>query len=139
VQKINAVKLFAQGGKASVTGGKPHALGGTKYYGEDGNVVELEQGENWYVLKKTASQEINSLSRLNQKHGGVSWTEPRPFRTYALGGSVQPGITQNLNVSDIERIIVRTVSNMPPIYVVAQDVSEVNAISNQTSARARVL
>lgn len=90
---INA-KQFAEGGEvtddgATVynVGGKPHSQGGTKYYGEDGNVVEFERGEKVFVLKKTATDLINKYSMINQMAGGKSW-RGGSVRHAALGGEV---------------------------------------------------
>ena len=59
--------------KGGIAGGNLHSQGGTKYYGEDGNVVELERDERWYVLNRRASAAINRLSNLNTAHGGRSF------------------------------------------------------------------
>lgn len=39
----------------------------------NGQVFEVEGGENVYIMKKTASAEINALSALNEAHGGNSF------------------------------------------------------------------
>ena len=41
--------------------------------GDNGQVFEAEGGENVYIMKKTASAEINALSALNEAHGGNSF------------------------------------------------------------------
>lgn len=91
VLQISGVK-FQRGGKAGTTGGNLHANGGTKYYGEDGNVVELERGEDWYVLNRGASRAINSLSDINVEHGGVSFGTPSRSMVLADGGLVSANI-----------------------------------------------
>lgn len=88
---------FAMGGKVSTAKGNTHSTGGVKYYGSDGNVIEVEGNENLYVLKKTASNEINSLSNLNQSHGGVSFSAPSV--TFAQQGG---RIATSQNVSTTE-------------------------------------
>lgn len=130
---------FARGGRANktgTTGGRSHAEGGTRYWGEDGNMVELEAGENWYVLKRSASDEINRLSGLNQKHGGVSFSEKGWYR--AAGGQVETRIAAQggVNARDIDQIVRTTMSSMPPIYVVAQDVSQVLDTDSRIQNRA---
>jgi hypothetical protein len=144
VAEIAGINFFARGGQANkrgITGGRSHAQGGTRYYGEDGHVVELERDENWYVLKKSASDEINRLSSINVKHGGASWvTDRAPVRSsYAIGGSVQTRANNGLSVTEIQRVVESTMANMPPIYVVAQDVASVLSTEDSVKQRARVL
>ena len=50
-----------------------HAQGGVTFRGDNGQVFEAEGGENVYIMKKTASAEINALSALNEAHGGNSF------------------------------------------------------------------
>lgn len=78
---------FAEGGDVFDVGGFSHAQGGTVYRGEDGNAFEVERGEKIFVLKKTASDNINMLSAFNQMYGGRSWTG-NPVTYAANGGAV---------------------------------------------------
>lgn len=87
--KTNIPKL-AKGGEA---GGNLHSQGGTKYYGEDGNVVELERGEKWYVLNRAASAAISKMGAFNQMFGGRAWDD-RPASRLQDGGLAR-AITQN--------------------------------------------
>lgn len=147
---VAAVSKFANGGKAGVTGGKLHSQGGTKYYGTDGNVVELERGENWYVLNRSASREINHLSSINKKNGGASFDVSGYRNHFATGGMVITKSTSTTSgdlspstVAMIEALVSRTVdrsmAGLPPIYVVAQDVSNVNNKADNRRNRAKVL
>ena len=108
---------FARGGKAATTGGKTHSEGGTKYYGDDGNVVELERGENWYVLNRSASNEINRLSGLNVKHGGVSFGE-MPKKYAATGGRIDAGTTGGISAAEIESVVRTTLQNTKIVTLV---------------------
>lgn len=64
--------------------GKRHSQGGETFYDSQGNaVVEAEAGEKMVILKREASRELDTLSFLNQKHGGVSLSKPV---TYANNG-----------------------------------------------------
>ena len=61
--KINtSVKKYAKGGMIY---GRSHAQGGVTFRGDNGQVFEAEGGENVYIMKKTASAEINALSALS--------------------------------------------------------------------------
>lgn len=83
--KVNtSVKKYAKGGTIK---GKSHAQGGVKFVGDNGQVFEAEGGENVYILKKTASAEINALSDLNVAHGGKSFHTSKPSK-FANGGRV---------------------------------------------------
>lgn len=83
--KVNtSVKKYAKGGTIV---GKSHAQGGVKFVGDNGQAFEAEGGENVYILKKTASAEINALSDLNVAHGGKSFHTAIPSK-FAKGGRV---------------------------------------------------
>jgi hypothetical protein len=70
INKINNTK-FERGINFSLLGGEPHTRGGTKLWSEDGQQFEAEKDEAVIILKKSATQELMTLSNLNQKHGGV--------------------------------------------------------------------
>lgn len=83
--KVNtSVKKYAKGGTIK---GKSHAQGGVKFVGDNGQTFEAEGGENVYILKKTASAEINALSDLNVAYGGKSFHTSIPSK-FAEGGTV---------------------------------------------------
>lgn len=115
--------------KEGTVGGRRHSEGGTKYYGEDGHVVELEKGENWYVVKRNDSARVAALSRLNVLRGGV------PF--YALGGqanqaaqSVAVNVPKAFEISDrsLNKIVKR------PSIVRVSDINRVNNSATQAKA-----
>ncbi len=69
----------------------------------------------------------------------------RPFgvttRYAAQGGQIE---TRNIDRSiqsanQIERAVKSAIQNLPPIYVVAQDVSQVLEVDSQVKTRARVV
>lgn len=110
----NIVKVptkFESGGKAATAGGNRHSSGGTKYYGDDGNVVELEQGENWYVLNRNASSAIGRLSDINQRYGGVSFHTANNSGFYEEGGLVGDGglLQRSLTGGDIAGVVLQAV------------------------------
>jgi hypothetical protein len=85
----------AEKGAVLDIGGRRHSQGGTTFYDGAGNpVVEAEAGEKMVILKREASKELAVLSALNQKHGGVSLSQPV---TYANNGGVVPRIAQTGN------------------------------------------
>lgn len=91
LRKISKTK-FARGGspKLGTFGGRPHSQGGTRGIFEDGTEIEVEKGENFYILNKNSSSAIRSLSAFNQMGGGVPLMRQ--------GGSVY---FQNGGVADI--------------------------------------
>lgn len=93
VAKIAAIKA-ERGGKFGTVGGHLHSQGGTKYYGDDGNVIEMERDENFYVLNRGASRAINSLSALNQHYGGVGFSTPVRSGYFADGGMLSRSMVQ---------------------------------------------
>lgn len=68
-------KKAARGAKFGVFGGRSHAHGGNKYYGEDGSVIETEKDELWVVVNKRSTGMLQNLSNINQAGGGVSFAQ----------------------------------------------------------------
>jgi hypothetical protein len=92
VAKIVSTK-FERGGKVGTFGGKSHRAGGTKLYGDDGTLVEVEKGEDFFVINKRSSDMRRRLSNMNVAGGGV------PF--FNRGGDVfnAPNTTPSLPAS----------------------------------------
>jgi hypothetical protein len=121
---------FAAGGLAGTTGGNLHSSGGTKYYGEDGHVVELEQGENWYVLNRKASRAIGALSSLNEYYGGANFSSPVSNGIYADGGLV----SRSLEIPDISLQIAKGVTDGIKSYQPVVDVKDIiTGVNNRLS------
>lgn len=120
VAKIAAIKA-ERGGKFGTVGGNYHSAGGTKYYGDDGNVIEMERDENFYVLNRGASRAINSLSSLNEYYGGVGFSNPARRSFYADGGMV----SRSLEVPDISPQIASAVAEAISGLKIYTDVKDV--------------
>lgn len=114
---------YAKGG---IIGGKPHSQGGTKFYGEDGNVFEAERDEAMFVLKKDATAEIAALSAVNESFGGRSFIS-RPSSHLQDGGQADTtGVNiQNAVADELQRT---------PIIVKVSDIetgmTEVDNVKN---------
>lgn len=130
-----AAQKFAEGGEVNV-GGKPHSQGGTTYVGEDGNAFEVERGERIFVMKTTASQEMDRYSKWNQLFGGKSWTG-KPTRYAAEGGSIDfaPSFDGGLSAREASANVGSNFRNMPPIEVA---VSEINRVQGNVRQSAKV-
>ena len=100
---------YAKGG---IIGGKSHAQGGTKFYGEDGSMFEAERGEAMFVMKKDATAEIAALSAINESFGGRSFTG-KSSSHLAEGGQIEAADMQNAIQSEIQRT---------PIFVKVGDI-----------------
>jgi hypothetical protein len=142
VQAINKTPApsFAQGGQFKTIGGKDHAQGGTKFYGEDGSRFEAQNDEGLFILKREAHRDyINTLSGLNQKHGGRSWTSS-PVSYAAYGGEVATAniAQKSLQSSDIVNLILATVRNLPPPVVTVEAINAKQSEVNQVQVAARV-
>lgn len=131
--KINtSVKKYAKGGQIY---GRSHAQGGVTFRGDNGQVFEAEGGENVYIMKKTASAEINALSALNEAHGGNSFGTSGLYK-FADGGMVaglseanrvvkQAG-SMNLSSESINQlagVVIDAVMSMPNPVVSVQDIN----------------
>lgn len=133
---------FAKGGRADkegLVGGRPHSQGGTKYYGEDGHVVELEQNERWFVLNKSASGKINALSDLNVKHGGVDFGTKTRYAQ--LGGQIETRIASN-NIREQQefgRVVANELRNLPNPVVLVEDINTGQRNVAQVRSRAQTI
>lgn len=99
IVNIRNIAKAERGGKFGTVRGNYHSSGGTKYYGEDGNVIEMEKDENFYVLNRGASRAINSLSSLNEYYGGVGFSNSVLSGHYADGGLVARQLSQDVDIS----------------------------------------
>lgn len=138
--KINtSVKKYAKGGMIY---GRSHAQGGVTFRGDNGQVFEAEGGENVYIMKKTASAEINALSALNEAHGGNSFGTSGLYK-FADGGmaaSISEAnrmVRQSDNVrlssesiNQLAGVVIDAVMSMPNPVVSVQDI---NAGQNDVS------
>lgn len=131
--KINtSVKKYAKGGQIF---GKSHAQGGVTFRGDNGQVFEAEGGENVYIMKKTASAEINALSAINEAHGGHSFGTSGLYK-FADGGmaaSISEAnrmVRQSDNVrlsresiNQLAGVVIDAVMSMPNPVVSVQDIN----------------
>lgn len=137
--KVSSVKKYAKGGQIF---GKSHAQGGVTFRGDNGQVFEAEGGENVYIMKKTASAEINALSALNEAHGGNSFGTSGLYK-FADGGmaaSISEAnrmVRQSDNVrlssesiNQLAGVVIDAVMSMPNPVVSVQDI---NAGQNDVS------
>lgn len=131
--KVNtSVKKYAKGGQIY---GRSHAQGGVTFRGDNGQVFEAEGGENVYIMKKTASAEINALSALNEAHGGNSFGTSGLYK-FADGGMVaglseanrvvkQAGSMKlsNESINQLAGVVIDAVMSMPNPVVSVQDIN----------------
>lgn len=127
-----SVKKYAKGGQIY---GRSHAQGGVTFRGDNGQVFEAEGGENVYILKKTASAEINALSAINEAHGGHSFGTSGLYK-FADGGmaaSISEAnrmVRQSDNVrlssesiNQLAGVVIDAVMSMPNPVVSVQDIN----------------
>lgn len=131
--KVNtSVKKYAKGGQIY---GRSHAQGGVTFRGDNGQVFEAEGGENVYIMKKTASAEINALSALNEAHGGNSFGTSGLYK-FADGGMVA-GLSEanrvvkqaesmrlsSESINQLAGVVIDAVMSMPNPVVSVQDIN----------------
>ena len=127
-----SVKKYAKGGMIY---GRSHAQGGVTFRGDNGQVFEAEGGENVYIMKKTASAEINALSAVNEAHGGHSFGTSGLYK-FADGGmaaSISEAnrmVRQSDNVrlssesiNQLAGVVIDAVMSMPNPVVSVQDIN----------------
>lgn len=127
-----SVKKYAKGGQIY---GRSHAQGGVTFRGDNGQVFEAEGGENVYIMKKTASAEINALSALNEAHGGNSFGTSGLYK-FADGGMVA-GLSEanrvvkqaesmklsSESINQLAGVVIDAVMSMPNPVVSVQDIN----------------
>lgn len=131
-KKVSSVTKYAKGGQIF---GKSHAQGGVTFRGDNGQVFEAEGGENVYILKKSASAEINALSAVNEAHGGNSFGTSGLYK-FADGGmaaSISEAnrmVRQSDNVrlssesiNQLAGVVIDAVMSMPNPVVSVQDIN----------------
>ena len=123
-------RKFARGGQIT---GASHANGGVTFTGSNGQVFEAEGGENMYILKKSASSEINALSALNEAHGGRSFATSGLYK-FAQGGAVAMAnnlanasggtITlSNRSINQLANVMLAGIQSAPNPVVSVQDIN----------------
>lgn len=127
-----SVKKYAKGGQIV---GRSHAQGGVTFRGDNGQVFEAEGGENVYIMKRSASAEINALSALNEAHGGNSFGNSGLYK-FADGGMVA-NISEanrltrqmdnirlsNESINQLAGVVIEAVASMPNPIVSVQDIN----------------
>jgi hypothetical protein len=109
--------------------GASHESGGIDLFtGSGKHVANVEGNENFYVLKKSASDYLNTLSEINQRFGGVPLTTKG--MTFQDGGQITTE-QGNTEVSDLTENVIK---NLPPIVVRVEDIktgiSDVDQVIN---------
>jgi hypothetical protein len=116
VAQINGAKL-EDGGIVPI-GGKRHAQGGTKFWGEDGTTFEAEAGEGIGVLNRSAFRAFMDFNNMN----GTGVRSTPSFM--AGGGIITRGISApTLNEEMIVRNTVEAFKNLPPQVVSVEDIN----------------
>jgi len=125
---------FEQGGEfnpfGTDVGGRLHSQGGTKYYGQDGNVIELERGEKMFIANRKTSALIRQIAALNVAMGGKGLSGASSY--LQDGGFATRGISESVGgVFNQAQLAAQIVSNLPEFQV---SVTEINRVQNRVSA-----
>lgn len=130
-QALSRPVKFAMGGEYDPfgvdVGGKPHTAGGTKYYGEDGNVIELERGEKMFVTNRKASEFIRNVALVNQSFGGRGLAGGSSF--LQSGGFAIASAAASVNSRVQNDKMIELLSGMQKAPVVS--VTEINNVQNR--------
>ena len=124
---------FEQGGEYDPfgvdVGGRLHSQGGTKYFGEDGNVIELERGEKMFVTNRKTSSLLKGIAALNMSMGGRGMSGSSSF--LADGGFASRGVVDSVNGQfNTAQLASDIVRSLPAFQV---SVSEINRVQNRVS------
>ena len=114
-------------------GGRLHTHGGTKYYGEDGNVIELEKGEKMFVANRKTSSIIRAVAGLNQLMGGRGLSGASSF--LADGGFASRQISDSVNSQfQSAQLAADIVRNLPEFRVSVTELNRVQGGVNNVKA-----
>lgn len=137
---------FARGAaltQSGIFGGKSHSNGGVKLSADGVPFGEAEKDELFVIMNKRATAELQQLSEINSRNGGVSFTGNKMAR----GGLMkfQNGTALNLSAASLsssaesrnamENAIVSAVMNAPSPVVLVEDITYKQ--SNQVEVRSR--
>ncbi len=127
---------FAEGGSIDIEGAS-HSQGGAQIAIDGQPVAVAEGGEKLFVMKKSASAEIEKLSQWNQLFGGRSWTHKT--RHAADGGQLFDGgfaarsfATNVNNQVVISELITASLKSMPTPEVKVTEINRVQRGVQQT-------
>jgi len=138
VRQRNAIKALAHGGVANkqmMVGGKSHSQGGTKYYGDDGNVFEAERDELITVVNKNSVGMLNGLSNWNEAGGGVKFAG-RGGAFLQDGGLAQRAITDPVDTKlSVAEQILGAIESIPAPIVTVEDINA--GVANDVEVRER--
>lgn len=131
---------FAAGGavplKSGLFGGDLHTNGGTKGIFEDGTRVEVEKDEAFFILNRSASRAIRSLSNLNQMHGGAPLMANGGVLKFASGGSFAASVSRSVEDRYTQQNnLIQSIAGMPNPVVLVEDIN--SAQGNYTEVRNR--
>ncbi len=85
--EFSSDKVFARGG--AIVDGKSHSQGGVDVWGDNGQYFGNVQGqEAMFVMNKDATAEIAAMSKINESHGGRSFSSA-PVKHAADGGQLE--------------------------------------------------
>lgn len=126
----------------SVIGGKPHSLGGTKFWGDDGSFFEAEQGELIAVVNKHNTSLLSKLSDINSwgGYGDPFFARGGTFSTYLQDGgfadraSVGGGMTPEQIVELMSRSFERLPNPKVEVSEIITGVNRVQVIEDLASA-----
>jgi hypothetical protein len=121
------VKNYGKAARGFMIGGKPHSMGGTKFYGEDGTRFEAEKDELLTIVNKRDTPLLKHLSDVNSIHGKAFYRDGGIHgKTYLTDG----GFAARANTSQIEsslsakNSLMDVVSSMPSPRVLVDDINK---------------
>ena len=117
---------FEKGGlaKTGVFGGEPHSNGGTKGVFSDGTQIEVEKGENFYILNKKSSEMISRLSSINQIGGGVPLMEKGGVLNFSTGGVLASSVAGSIdNAFSLRNEMIEAFKFLPSPVVLVDDIN----------------
>lgn len=128
LNKARSEAKFDKGGIIPI-GGKRHAQGGTKFYGQDGTTFEAEAGEA-LILNRGATRHIMPfLDKLNQQYGGNRLGTKSNF--LQAGGTIRPSFGLDINklADAIGNRVAQANRNLPSPQVGLQEFRRQNSRS----------
>jgi hypothetical protein len=134
------VKDYGKAAFGKIIGGKPHSMGGTKFYGEDGTRFEAEKGELIAVVNKRDTPLLQQLSAVNSIHGKPYFRDGGVYSSHLVDGgfALRASTAPVENSISTRNDIIDIVSSMPNPIVLVSDINNGQERNVKVSSRADI-
>lgn len=134
------IKNYGKAARGVLIGGRSHAQGGTKFYGEDGTRFEAEKGELLAVVNKRDTPLLSMLSNINSIHGKSFFGDGNSYSSYLADGGLAARASSSPVVENLsnQNDILAIVSSLPSPIVTVEDINAGQGSRAKVVSRANI-